>query len=185
MAQSLSAHPLVVGLAMGLSDSAVQSAITAMQTGATPSFAGPTGAPELAPGAVRDFGTQVNSPELRTLSGYLGGEVPDPGGGPAWQIMFVDSSLAGWLIVRTNEILYSNRVKDHTAAGGERDYIWLTVDTMVGRGDSSSSAQAVFLSGAFTRAGDFPTSPRGDTFPRGGGLLFDAITPGCCTGNSR
>jgi hypothetical protein len=133
--------------------------------------------------SVGQFGVAAASDRVRLFAGYLGGSFAE--GNPAvnWQVLFLDASLSTWLVVRSDDIIYSDRVKDRTAAAGLRDYLWLRSDADIARGDHSDSPDALFLRGDFTRAGDFGPSMRGDTYS-GGGLLEEALTPGCCTAHS-
>jgi hypothetical protein len=172
MAQVREAHPLVIGLLETLADDKLQIAIK---------NAGPIGIEE-----VGDFGARASGAQIRAFAGYLGGLVKDPKVSPdSWRVLFTDIDLANWLLFKDDDILHSERLDDEMAAGGKRDYVWVKSDALVCRGDPSSDAKAVVLSGSFTRAGDLATSLRGDTSARRGGLLLDATTPVCCGGNSR
>ena len=197
MPRKLEPHPLVVGLAEKLGTAGMKTAIKRATTAAgRPGAIGPLGGaaaravnPQvrpprfLAPFELADFGAApASGNRFRSFAGYLGGSVADPLGSSTfrWQLLFIDTNLHSWLIVRTTDILYFDRVQDDTAAGGLRDYVWVGEDALIGRGDPANSAAAVVRSGAFSRAGDLATSLRGDTNTRRSGLMVDSMTPVCC-----
>jgi hypothetical protein len=133
-------------------------------------------------GDVKDFGAAQGSVELRSFTGYLGGRWTR--GTKEWQLLFVDSNLRDWIMMRADQIVYWQRVDDNKAACGKRDYIWLQTDAQVGRGSTLTYPEALFINGGFTAAGDFAASMRGDTWSSDNSLFGEATTPGCCTGKS-
>lgn len=184
----LPAHPLVVGLtasaemntgalaASSLAQSAtdVEASITQAVTAAPqgPQTQGPSNA------QLEQFSVSSETP-FTIVAGYLGGGVAEHGA-PARQVLFLDAQLSKWLLVPIEEISLFNRVRDDSAAFGLRDILWLRSDARVVPGDSSDSVKQSYLSGPFTRADQVPTTVTGGTFPGPGGLLLEAITPGCC-----
>jgi hypothetical protein len=186
----LPVHPLVAGLASRLiaEDDLATAIANANAYAKTPhgTIRSLAKADTVATSDIDELGTQSRSPELITFAGYLGGRAtPEAAGTDVWQILFTDATAGNWLVVAVKNIELHTRVADETAAYCLRDVIWVGADSPVGRGDTSSSVQGLFLRGALTRAGDLATSLRGDTFSRSGGLLLDALTPRCCGGNSR
>jgi hypothetical protein len=183
----LPAHPLVLGLtasaelktgALGasrLAQSATDVAAAINQAG------GATAKPAQPPtdAQLEDFSVSSETPPFTLVAGYLGGGVQE-NGAPARQVLFLDAQLSKWLLVPIEEISLFNRVKDDSAAFGLRDILWLTSHARVIPGDASDSVRQSYLSGPFTRADQVPTTVTGGTFPGTGGLLMEAITPGCC-----
>jgi hypothetical protein len=141
---------------------------------------------QLEPGLVKDFGAAASSAALQLFTGYLGGKWRHENHEDWWRILFVDSVMRNWIMVKSDDILYSQRVDDDKAAFGSRDYLWVAADAHVGRGGAAASPESLFVSGTFTRAGDFSASLRGDTWSgsNDGGLLDEATTPSCCGSNS-
>jgi len=190
MAKELEPHPLVVGLAEKLADPKVKTAIKTAKAAVAAALDGAPAPPGPTAKDLEDFGAAPNRVDLiKSFAGYLGGSVKDPIDPKAdyrWQLLFLDMNLSSWLIFRSKDIVYFDRVRDESAAGGVRDHLWVGSDALVGRGDTASSAAAIVRGGSFSRAGDVATSMRGDTNARRGGLLFDGGTsPPCCGGNSR
>jgi hypothetical protein len=189
---TLPAHPLVAGLAVNSPDD-LENAITIANALANAPARRTLNASTFDDTAVDKFGTGSLSPEVVIFGGYLGGRVDDHKSGVAevvdnkyWKVLFLDATVSEWLLVPRNQILLHDRVADDKAAYGLRDLLWVRADAQVGSGDRTKSAAALFLSGGFTRAGDFAPSVTGGTQPSpNSGLLCEAITPGCCTRPSR
>lgn len=157
-------------------------------------------------GTLGSFGAEAESTPVTAISGLLGGQFN--AGAPqaqvqaavralaagrrgalapaaqVWQVLFLTFDLSDWLLIRDEDIAYSCRVQDRTAPDGLRDYVWVRRDALIARGDSTKSPESLFLSGAFTRAGDFQTSLRGDT-NSSTGLACELTTPGTCGLNTR
>ena len=184
---TLTLHPLVVAVGRKLGPSTVQAKLAPKRKGQpAPQVVQPHLVPDdfdtvaYKTGAAEDFGAAASSHELRSFAGYLGGswrKIHD------WQILFTDSNLRNWIMVKRGDIVAHDRAHDEKAAYGLRDYIWVVADAEVGRGGFSISPETLILSGDFTRAADFAPSMRGDTYSSGN-LLDEATTPGCCTANS-
>jgi hypothetical protein len=182
VSQKLPPHPIVVSLAETLGSDKVKVVLGGRK---------PLGAPapdaaleDVLPTQIGDFGTLAGSPEIKCITGYIGGQCTYPSSSIWWQILFLDANLRNWIIVDRQQILYSDRRDDREAAAGKRDFIWVKADTLIAHGDPQTDPKNLFLTGAFTRAGDYETSVRGDTHSSASGLICDAITPGGCTSNT-
>jgi hypothetical protein len=119
-------------------------------------------------------------PELVTFAGFLGDTVTQPGQTTQWRVLYLDLELRRWLLLDEADILLAEKVEDETAPSGERDLIWVKADASVGRGSGSPSVEARFLTGEFTRAGDFEAPPTGGTLAAATGVFCQARTPSCC-----
>jgi hypothetical protein len=122
-------------------------------------------------------------PELVTFAGYLGGTLQR--GNETWRLLYLDTRLQAWLLVQDAHILYTAKVSEDASPGGDRDVIWVSDDAPVGRGSGAQSLQARFLTGEFTRAGDFEAPPAGGTPAAATGVFCEARTPFCCSRRSR
>ncbi|MGH2969197.1 MAG: hypothetical protein ACRDK0_09050 [Solirubrobacteraceae bacterium] len=169
MAITLVPHPLVDTLAKALGPKAPPS--MSYGTGGTPS-------------ATAILAQATDVPELVTFSGFLGDTVPQPSGN-VWRLLYLDWRLQTWLLVEEGEILHAEKVKDDGAPSGLVDVIWVRADASVRRGSGPQSVEARFLTGAFTRAGDFDASPTGGTLAAATGIFCEARTPVCCYRRSR
>jgi hypothetical protein len=132
----------------------------------------------------------IDFPELVALAGYLGGTVNEtpPGGEGSWRILYLDSQLQNWRLIPEEAILVFSRMDDDDAAFNKRDVIWVDSDALTARGDAPPrpEAQAKYLRGDFTRAGDLLEGRTGvgpGTDPQTG--VFCPITPRCCTRSVR
>jgi hypothetical protein len=105
---------------------------------------------------------QAGLPELVTFAGYLGGTVQD-GSQTEWRVLYLDTHLQRWLLVRDTDVLYNVSVDDETSPSSKRDVIWVRADASVGGGSGSQPVEARFLTGAFTRAADYEAPPSGGT----------------------
>jgi hypothetical protein len=133
------------------------------------------------PGKAADqLANRADVSELASFAGYLGGTVERED--KQWRLLYLDSQLQTWLLVRDVDILYHEQVKDDTAALEKRDVIWVKADASVGRGSGPQSVESRFLTGEFTKAGDFDTAPGGGTMAAATGLFCEARTPFCCWG---
>jgi hypothetical protein len=158
-------HPLVEALAAGLEPPAVSE--------------------EIGEGSPEALAYASNLPESIMFAGFLGGVVPDPGG-REWQLLYLDLELNNWLLVEPEGILAADHIVDHGVPfGQQRDVIWVKADAAVGRGSASQSVDAQFLTGEFTRAGDFEVPPAGGASAAATGIFCQARTVGCCYGRSR
>jgi hypothetical protein len=103
-----------------------------------------------------------------------------------WLVFYLDPRLQTWLHVQRKAIVLRRTVHDHLSPFGSHDVIWVRAQAPIRQGSGPQSIQQRFLTGAFTRAGDFDAPPTGGTFsPQTGGLLCGANSPGCCPRNSR
>jgi hypothetical protein len=154
-------HPLVEKLARGLKPPAVGKEIRA--------------------GSAEALAHASNLPEPIMFAGFLGGVVSEPGGRD-WQVLYLDLELNNWLLVESGGIIADAQVADHgVPLKQERDVIWVKADAAVGRGSASQSVEAQFLTGEFTRAGDFEVPAAGGTSTAATGM-FCPRTVGCCYG---
>jgi hypothetical protein len=173
-------HPLVVALAKALRPPDSTSSTTQQTEGATEE--------ELmraAALATEEFARAADLPQLVAFAGFLGGTVPQPGMATDWRLLYLDWRLLNWLLVKDDDVLHVERVKDPTAPSGERDVIWVNADAPVRGGSGAESVEARFLTGDFTRAGDFDAAPSGGTGSAATGIFCEARTPFCCYGRSR
>ena len=158
-------------------------------------FVGALGAPVPAPnlnfvapgslGGLRARGAPAQgaeSPDRRSFVGYLGRTFNH--GGVEWSILYRDLSLETWLIIETQGIVGRRRIFAAAGSGSpaDLDVLWVLVDATVGQGGRSLSSLGAFLSGQFTRAGDFEASPSGGTLDASTGVFCEGRSPGCCKG---
>jgi acyl-homoserine lactone acylase PvdQ len=123
-------------------------------------------------------------PDMVTFAGYLAEKVTQPGGGGDWQVLYTDLPLVKWLLVEDKGILYNTTIHDDSSPFQKRDVIWVDEDASVGMGMGSQSVEARFLTGEFTRAGDFGAPPAGGPIAGSTGVFCEARTVGCCTKKS-
>jgi hypothetical protein len=133
-------------------------------------------------GPAPPYGTTPSDPPLTCFTGYLG--EPLVRGDKTWRLLFVDVHLSEWLLFDEADAVMNYRAKDPKAIGGALDYVWVKSEAAVGAGNASNPPETIFLTGAFTRAGDFASSLRGDTYSSPSGLICDAVTPGGCGGRT-
>lgn len=181
--ENLAPHPLVVALAQGL-----------LEDAGTMSTAASRSAPEQVPDDLARrqeladaLAADPNLPGLRNFAGFLGGKLDDSSSG-TWQLLYLDAKLLTWLLVRRDDIVCRQAVKDDTAPFAERDVIWLKTDASLSRGSGPlqrDEVQARFLRGDFTRAEDLAASLTGGTFSAATGIFCEANTVGCCGRNTR
>ena len=131
-----------------------------------------------------DLAKAPHVPELVVFAGFLGANIKDPGGAD-WRLLYLDLRLLNWLLVEEGGILYNDTIEDDKVPGKRRDVIWVDADAAVGKGSGSQSVQARFLTGEFTRAGDFDAPLTGATLSASTGVFCEAKTPLCCTRHSR
>jgi hypothetical protein len=132
----------------------------------------------------------IDFPELVAFTGYLGGTVTEtpPGREGSWRILYLDSQLQNWRLIPDEDILVFSRMNDDDAAFNKRDVIWVDSGALTASGDAPPrpEAQAKYLRGDFTRAGDLLEGGTGvgpGTDPQTG--VFCPITPRCCTRSVR
>jgi hypothetical protein len=169
---ALNPHPLVVALAKNLKAPAVRAA---------------GNVPGIAAGSPGALARASNLPGVVLFAGFLGDLVPHPSG-TNWQVLYIDLALTEWLLIEEDGILDDAKVKDETVPikfGADRDVLWVKADASVGRGAASQSVEAQFLTGPFTRAGDFEVPLAGGTLAAATGVFCEARTPSCCRVRSR
>jgi hypothetical protein len=93
-------------------------------------------------------------PELVIFEGFTGNTFDRPAA-TTWQQFYLDPVLFCWLIVEGKRIRYSKRIEDKESPTDGCDYIWVEADALVGSGSGKQPVEATFLTGEFTRAGDF------------------------------
>lgn len=184
-------NELVVELAKGLADRGVGSLTPAAQAikNAEASQAAPEAkaASEAKAKAalVAKLADDADLPELVCFAGYLGGAVDREQGGKKWQLLYLDWQLSNWLLVRQDDIVFRKPPDEEIAQFELRDVIWVKANAQITRGSGPRSAQARFLRGEFTRAGDFSASPDGGTYSPSTGIFCEATTAGCCYSRTR
>ena len=126
-------------------------------------------------------------PELVTLVGYISGTIKHAAVGAAattatdWVLVYRDWRMTTWLLVEGAGILHHEKLLEDGTDPRGRDVLWVRRDTAVGRGSGPQSAEARFLTGQFTRAGDFDQlETGGQSSPETG--LFCPTTPLCNCG---
>ena len=132
------------------------------------------------------FADESNLAERIMFAGFRGPIVKHPNGS-SWRLLYLDLELRDWLLIETGGIVRRGTVKDETVPFEEqsRDVFWVKADAAVGRGDASQAVQAQFLTGKFTRAGDFEAPLSGGTLAAATGVFCEARTPSCCLFKSK
>ena len=123
-------------------------------------------------------------PELVTFAGFVLGKVTEPGDGE-WWLLSTDWQLQKWLLIEEKGVVYHTEVDDDDAPFKKRDVVWVKAEASVGTGKGSQSVPSRFLSGFFTRAGDYDAPVSGGTFGAATGIFCEARTPSCCGKKSR
>jgi hypothetical protein len=170
-------HKLVEKLAAGLNPPEVPE--KSLPAGSTDPSVPAKNLPE---GSAEALAYASNLPDAIIFTGFLGGLVEEPGG-RNWQVLYVDFELDNCLLVDDGGILAHSDFKDDGVPFTQkRDVIWVKSDAAVGFGRASNSVQAQFLTGDFTRAGDFEAAP-GGTVAAATGIFCQARTSSCCYGS--
>jgi hypothetical protein len=126
-----------------------------------------------------------NLPEAIVFAGFLGDVVERPVGGD-FQVLYLDLELSEWLLVEDSGILAHGQIRDDAVPFNQRrDVIWVKADAAVGRGSTSQTVEAQFLTGEFTKARDFEGPPAGGTLAAATGVFCQARTPSCCRRRSQ
>jgi hypothetical protein len=127
-----------------------------------------------------------NLPEPVMFAGFRGPVIEHPERGE-WRLLYLDLELTEWLLIEASGIIRRSTVKDETVPFEEksRDVFWVKADAAVGRGNASQAVQAQFLTGKFTRAGDFEAPLTGGTLAAATGVFCEARTPSCCLFKSK
>jgi hypothetical protein len=132
-----------------------------------------------------DLAKARDVPEVIPFLGFRGGTVKQPGGSD-YRMVYLDVGLQDWLLVEDGGIRDYADVEDKTVPGQTRQMLWVDVNAAVGRGHGPQSAEARFLTGEFTRAGDFEAPVAGGTADGARtGVFCEARTPTCCRYPSR
>jgi hypothetical protein len=170
-APNLNANPIVDVLAAGLAAAGPQA------------FANAVGNV----GGARAFAQSADVPKLVSFVGYLGATITHPAsaapdGTNQWCVLYLDWELHSWLLVERAAIVRRLVLDDQNTTEDPCDVIWVRADAAVRRGSGSLSAEAQFLTGNFTRAGDFEAAPTGGTLSASTGVFCEGRSPGCCRG---
>ena len=134
---------------------------------------------------IGDVDDAPDVPELVTLVGYISGKVTNPASDTEYLLVYRDWRMTAWWLVEGTGILQVAQVPEDGDPNRARDLIWVGRDTAVGRGSGPQSAEARFLTGQFTRAGDLASPEAGGQSSAETGL-FCPTTPLCnCSYRSR
>ena len=180
----LTLHPLIRGLAVGVDNPNNPNFAGALQAAVElpPPPPGPLAAPLIT--TINNAVAQFSDPQRADVvmfAGYLGPTEPDPlDGNKHWRLLYQDAKAMTWLLVPENAIVLHDRAPDKRAAFQLRDVIWVLADAPVRQGSDSESAQARFLAGTFTTAGDLHASLTDATSLSPGSGILCAPTPECC-----
>jgi hypothetical protein len=136
------------------------------------------------------FARASNLPERVMFAGFRGPVVPresrDSQDKKNWVLLYLDVGLTEWLLIEEDGIVAEGTVLDESVpVEMYRNVIWVQADASVGRGSAAQAVQAQFLTGKFTRAGDFEAPPAGGTLAAATGVFCEARTPSCCRIRSR
>lgn len=133
----------------------------------------------------RAFAEASNLADRILFAGYRGPLVRHDDG-RLWRLLYLDLELTEWLLIEDSGIVAeSTVVEDASPFNQERNVVWVKADAAVGRGSASQAVQAQFLTGKFTRAGDFEAPLSGGTLAAATGVFCEARTPSCCRVRSR
>ena len=162
---ALKVHPLVKALAAASKAPAI-AAMSAQQ------------------GSARAYQAAANLPKAAIFAGFLGEDFDHDG--KTWRPLFIDLELAECALIEEAGIIANGVSKeDALPFNHERDVLWVNADAPVGRVDPSLDIAAQFLTGEFTRAGDFDVGPAGGTPAGATGVFCEARTPSCCLFKSK
>jgi hypothetical protein len=131
------------------------------------------------------LGEATGIPQLVVFAGLLGDVVRRQPADDEWRILYLDWALQNWLLIENRGIVNHANIQDPATQPVTRDVLWVDEDASVGRGSRSQSIEAQFLTGEFTRAGDFEAPPGGGTHDASTGVFCEARTPRCCYRLSR
>jgi hypothetical protein len=170
MPSGLTPHPLIVGLAQRLAVKKKLELHAAIQGAQDPTTAD-------AVKAANEFASAQPLPELALFAGFLGGTIEHAG--TTWRLLYQDPKAVTWLLVEDDEIVWYDSVDDKSSPSGRRDVLWLKKETTVGQGAGHESAEAHFLRGTFTSAGDLHASLIDERPPPAGSGILCAPTIEC------
>jgi hypothetical protein len=121
-------------------------------------------------------------PELVTLVGFIDGTIVNPATNNNWVLVYCDWRMTTWWLIEGAGIHHLDTLPE---SGPDTDFaydvVWVDRDTAIGRGSGPQSAEARFLTGQFTRAGDFDRWETGGQSAAETGL-FCPNTPLCNCG---
>jgi hypothetical protein len=123
------------------------------------------------------FGS-ARTPALVTLVGYLGED--DDRGGTTWRSLYLDWAMSRCLLIDEAGIIRWEQIKDDDADWDVRDVLWVKADAPVVVASGPESVEVQFLTGEFTRAGDFDVGTGGGTTAGATGVFCEARSVGCC-----
>ena len=92
--------------------------------------------------------------------------------------------MQSWLIIERAGVLAHKRMANEPGVSAGREVLWVKADAAVGRANRSLSVEGEFLTGAFTRAGDFDVGQEGGTLAAATGVFCEARSVGCCMGRT-
>jgi hypothetical protein len=118
--------------------------------------------------------------DLIVFVGFLGNDVQVPGRAGAWTLLYTDLGLNEWLIVEPGGCVLVRRVQDRATPEIKRDLIWVSSQAFMARGHGPPAVDSQFLTGDFTRAGDFDAELGGGTFEAPTGAFCEARSIRCC-----
>jgi hypothetical protein len=121
-------------------------------------------------------------PDWRSFVGYFGGEIEYRN--RMWTRLYLDLDLQSWLIIESAGVLQREDVHNEPGVAPGRVVLWVRPDAAVGRGKRSLSVEGEFLTGEFTRAGDFDLGTAAGTPAAATGVFCDARSVGCCMGRT-
>jgi hypothetical protein len=140
-----------------------------------------TGTPPIPEGTPEALALAVDTPEQVVFAGYTGALIERPEDSKRiWRVFYLDPRLFRWMLVESKNVRLWRRVETQESPTGDCDYIWVNYDAPVASGSGPQSIEAPFLSGDFTRAGDFEAPSGGRGGGTSTGLFCDARTPSCC-----
>jgi hypothetical protein len=166
----LTPNDLVEDLGKGLADSGPETFMKAVAAATT------------VEAVAAAFAESSDVSEVVTFEGYLGATCKHDG--KDWCVLYVDLEARSWLLIEKDCIIKRESI-DHSTWPCKRDVLWVTSDGAVGVGDGSQSVQAQFLTGEFTRAGDFEAPVVGGTMAASTGVFCQAKSVGCCGKKTR
>jgi hypothetical protein len=116
--------------------------------------------------------------------GYLGKEIAHRD--TNWTVLYIDWEQSSWLLIETSGIVARETIPNYTGMGSpqDTDVVWVMSDAAVGLSRKTLSLEGMFLTGTFTRAGDFEGTVGGGTVAASTGVFCEARSPGCCRGKT-
>jgi hypothetical protein len=112
--------------------------------------------------------------------GFVSGWIERPGTDTRWLLMYPEAQPQSWLLLEGSGIVHTGTMANEVAPEGPRNVVWVRRDAAVGTGSGPQSDEARFLTGEFTRAGDFYAAPAGGTNAASTGVFCGGNTAFCC-----